>query len=207
MKHALLALLSLAAALSLHAGDIALPAPRQTGGMPLMEALAKRQSIREYDTRALSPQQLSELLWATFGINRPDGRRTAPTANNRQELDLYVLLRDGAFRYDAATNQLVQITAEDIRSQIAGPRFAAAPVQLLYVADLSRRSEKEENQKLLMAHIDCGYLSQNTGLFCASEGLATCPRGSLQREVAAEKLRLRPDQRILLAHSVGYPKP
>jgi len=207
MKHAFLVLLSLAATLSLRAGDIALPTPRQTGGMPLMEALAKRQSIREYDTRALSQQQISELLWATFGINRPDGRRTAPTANNRQELDLYVVLKEGAFRYDAAANKLVQITSEDIRGQIAGSRFAAAPVQLLYVADLSRRSENDENRKLLMAHIDCGYLSQNTGLFCASEGLATCARATLNREVAAEKLQLRPEQRILLAHSVGYPKP
>ena len=207
MKHAFLVLLALAATLGLRAGDIALPAPHQTGGLPLMEALAKRQSIREYDTRELTRQQLSDLLWATFGINRPDGRRTAPTANNRQEFDLYVVLPQGAYRYDAAANNLLLVTSEDIRGQIAGRRFAAAPVQLLYVADLSRRSEKEENRKLLLAHIDCGYLSQNTGLFCASEGLATCPRATLQREVAAEKLRLRPDQRILLAHSVGYPKP
>ena len=207
MKHTLLLLLALVATLGLRAGDIALPSPRQTGGMPLMEALAKRQSIREYDTRELSRQQLSDLLWATFGLNRPDGRRTAPTANNRQEFDLYVVLPEGAYRYDAAANKLLLVTSEDIRDQITGRRFATAPVQLLYVADLARRSEKEENQKLLLAHIDCGYLSQNTGLFCASEGLATCPRATLQREVAAEKLRLRPDQRILLAHSVGYPKP
>ena len=207
MKHTLLILLALAITLGLRAGDIALPVPHQTGGMPLMEALAKRQSIREYDTRELSPQQLADLLWATFGINRPDGRRTAPTANNRQEFDLYVVLPQGAYRYDAAANKLLLVTSEDIRDQITGRRFATAPVQLLYVADLARRSEKEENQKLLLAHIDCGYLSQNTGLFCASEGLATCPRATLQREVAAEKLRLRPDQRILLAHSVGYPKP
>ncbi len=207
MKHTLILLLVLSTALGLRAGDIALPTPRHTGGMPLMEALAKRQSIREYDTRELSRQQLSDLLWATFGINRPDGRRTAPTANNRQELDLYVVLKEGAYRYDAAANKLLLVTTEDIRGQITGRSFAAAPVQLLYVADLSRRSESDENRKLLMAHIDCGYLSQNTGLFCASEGLATCPRATLNREVATEKLQLRPTQRILLAHSVGYPKP
>ena len=207
MKRTVLILLALTVVLGLHAGDSALPLPQRTGGMPLMEALAKRQSIREYDSRELTPQQLSNLLWATFGINRPDGRRTAPTANNRQELDLYVVLKEGAFRYDAPANKLVQITSEDIRGQITGRSFAAAPVQLLYVADLSRRSENDENRKLLMAHIDCGYLSQNTGLFCASEGLATCPRVTLNREVAAEKLQLRPEQRILLAHSVGYPKP
>ena len=207
MKHTILVLLVLLSSLGLHAGDIVLPAPHQSGGMPLMEALAKRQSIREYDTRELSRQQLADLLWATFGINRPDGRRTAPTANNRQELDLYVMLKEGAYRYDAAANKLLLVTTEDIRGQIASRSFAAAPVQLLYVADLSRRSENDENRKLLMAHIDCGYLSQNTGLFCASEGLATCPRATLNREVATEKLQLRPTQRILLAHSVGYPKP
>ena len=207
MKHTLLLLLVLFSGLGLHAGDIALPTPHQTGGMPLMEALAKRQSIREYDTRELSRQQLSDLLWATYGINRPNGRRTAPTANNRQEFDLYVVLKEGAYRYDASANKLLLVTTEDIRGQITGRSFAAAPVQLLYVADLSRRSESDENRKLLLAHIDCGYLSQNTGLFCASEGLATCPRATLNREVAAEKLRLRPEQRIILAHSVGYPKP
>jgi nitroreductase len=207
MKRTLLVLLALASTLALHAGDIALPTPHKTGGMPLMEALAQRQSIREYDTRELSRQQLSDLVWATFGINRTDGRRTAPTANNRQEFDLYVVLKEGAYRYDAAANKLLLVTSEDIRDQIAGHRFAAAPVQLLYVADLSRRSETDENRKLLMAHIDCGYLSQNTGLFCASEGLATCPRASFNREIATEKLQLRPAQQILLAHSVGYPKP
>ena len=207
MKHTLLLLLVLFSGLGLHAGDIALPTPHQTGGMPLMEALAKRQSIREYDTRELSRQQLSDLLWATYGINRPNGRRTAPTANNRQEFDLYVVLKEGAYRYDASAGKLLLVTTEDIRDQIAGRSFAAAPVQLLYIADLSRRSETDENRKFLMAHIDCGYLSQDTGLFCASEGLATCPRATLNREVAAEKLQLRPEQRILLAHSVGYPKP
>ncbi len=186
---------------------IELPPPQKTGGMPLMEALAKRASQRDYDSKELSMQQVGNLLWASFGINRPDGRRTAPSASNKQEIDIYVLLKTGTYLYDAQNHRLLQVTAEDIRAKAADPRFAEAPVQLVFVADLAKRQEKTDEAKERTANIDCGYISQNACLYCASEGLATRPRGSVKREAIGPLLKLRPDQRILLAHSVGYPKP
>jgi SagB-type dehydrogenase family enzyme len=184
-----------------------LPAPQKTGGMPLMEALAKRASIRTYDTTDISMQQLSNLLWASFGVNRPDGKRTAPSASNKQEIDIYVLLKNGAYMYDAQNNKLIQVTPEDLRNQATDQRFADAPVQLIFIADLAKRGENSEEGKLRTSNIDCGYISQNTNLYCTSEGLATRPRGSVNRDVLISKLKLRSDQRILLAHSVGHPKP
>ena len=184
-----------------------LPAPQKSGGMPLLEALAKRVTARAFDTTDISKQQLSNVLWASFGVNRPDGKRTAPSASNKQEIDIYVLLRNGAFLYDAQNHKLNQVTPEDLRTQATDQRFADAPVQLIFVADLAKRGESSEEGKIRTANIDCGYISQNTYLYCTSEGLATGARGSVNRDALISKLKLRPDQRILLAHSVGHPKP
>ena len=183
-----------------------LPAPQKTGGMPLMEALSKRVTVRSFDTTDISMQQLSGLLWASFGVSRPDGRRTAPSANNKQEVDIYVLLRNGAYLYDAQNNALVRVSPEDLRSQAADKQFADAPVQLIFIADLSKRGDNTEEGKMRMAYIDCGYISQNTYLYCASEGLVTGARATVNRDPLVSKLRLTSDQRILLAHSVGRPK-
>jgi nitroreductase len=117
-----------------------------------------------------------------------------------------VLLKTGAYIYDAQNHKLIQVTQEDLRSQAADQRFADAPVQLIFIADLSKRGENSEEAKMRTANIDCGYISQNTYLYCTSEGLVTGARGSVNRDVLVSKLKLKPDQRILLAHSVGYPK-
>ena len=187
--------------------NLELPAPQKTGGMPLMEALAKRATVRSFDTTGISMQQLSNLLWASFGVNRPDGRRTAPSANNKQEIDIYVLLKNGAYVYDAQNNKLDLVSSQDLRSQASDQRFADAPVQLIFVADLTKRGGNSEEEKLRMANIDCGYISQNTYLYCTSEGLATGARATVSRDALIPKLKLSPEQRILLAHSVGRPKP
>jgi SagB-type dehydrogenase family enzyme len=187
--------------------NIELPASQKTGGMPLMEALAKRATVRAFDTTDISLQQLSNLLWASFGVNRSDGKRTAPSANNKQEIDIYVLLKSGAFIYDAQNNKLNQITKEDLRSQAADQKFADAPVQLIFIAVLAKRDgNNSEEEKLRTANIDCGYISQNTYLYCTSEGLATGARGTVKRDALIPKLNLKPDQKILLAHSVGFTK-
>lgn len=184
---------------------IELPAPQKTGGMPLMEALAKRVTIRAFDTTNISMQQLSNLLWASFGVNRADGKRTAPSANNKQEIDIYVLLKAGAYVYDAQNNKLILVTPEDLRSQAISKPFSNAPVQLIFIADLSKEGEGSEEGKIRTANIDCGYISQNTYLFCTSEGLVTGARGTVNRDPLISELKLRTDQRILLAHSVGLP--
>jgi nitroreductase len=193
---------------SLLAQDIPLPAPTKTGGMPLMEALAKRATARAFDTRELPPQQLSSLLWACFGINRPDGKRTAPSAKNNQEADIYVILKQGAYLYDAKANVLKLALKADLRSLAGTQDFATnAPVTLVFVADQSRMGKMTPEEKRNYAGIDVGYISQNAYLFCASEGLVTGARASVDRKALGAKLSLRPDQLIVLAQSVGYPKP
>ena len=175
--------------------------------MPLMEALVKRSTAREFAARELAPQQLADLLWAGFGINRPDGKRTAPSAKNSQEADIYVVRQDGAYRYDAKANKLSLVVAEDLRRLAATQDFATnAPVTLLFIADLSRMEKGVTEDNLAMANMDAGYISQNAYLFCAAEGLVTGARASFDRKGLGTKLRLKPEQRIILAQSVGYPK-
>jgi len=191
---------------NLLAQDINLPVPEQTGGMPLMEALAKRTTSREFDPRELSPRQLSGLLWACFGVNRPDGKRTAPSTKNSQEIDIYVILKQGVYLYDAKANKLDLVVREDLRSFAATQAFATnAPLTLLFVADLSRMDKGKTDENTAFAGIDVGYISQNAYLFCASEGLATGARASFDRTALDTRLKLKPDQRIILAQSVGYP--
>lgn len=190
------------------AQDLDLPAPRKSGGIPVMEALARRSTSRAFDSRDLSPQQLSGLLWASFGVNRPDGKRTAPSSNNKQATDIYVLLKTGAYTYDASANKLKNILAEDVRILGGTQSFATnAPITLLFVADFARMAAESEETKKNTANINVGYISENAYLFCASEGLATGARASFDRAKLSSKLQLRPDQYIVLAQSVGYPKP
>ena len=190
------------------AQSIDLPSPQRTGGMPLMEALAKRSTGREFDSRELSQQRLSSLLWACFGINRPDGKRTAPSAMDCRETAIYVVLKQGAYVYDAKSNKLDLVVADDLRSLAATQAFATnAPVNLVFVADLARMGNSSAEEKRTYACIDVGYISQNAYLFCASEGLATGARASVDRKALALKLGLRSDQMIVLGQSVGYSKP
>lgn len=208
MKRILFLLFPALIASTVLAQSIDLPAPQKSGGMPLMDALAKRSTGREFDSRELSPQQLSSLLWACFGINRPDGKRTAPSAKDCREAEIYVILKKGAYVYDAKANKLNLAVAEDLRNLAATQDFATnAPVTLVFVADLARMGNSGAEEKKTFANIDVGYISQNAYLFCASEGLATGARASVDRKALALKLKLRPDQMILLAQSVGYPKP
>jgi SagB-type dehydrogenase family enzyme len=185
-----------------------LPQPEKTGGRPLMEVLNDRQSSREFSSRALSDQMLSNLLWAAFGINRPEsGKRTAPSAMNRQEIDIYVANARGLFLYNAGPNALIKITNEDIRSKTGNrPWVSDADVNLIYVADYSKLGEGDINQKYANASASTGFIGQNVYLFCASEGLATVIRGSIDKNSLAQIMKLRPEQQIILAQTVGYPK-
>ncbi len=208
MKRNLCIVALLMLAEGLLAQDITLPAPQKTGGMPVLDALAKRSTARSFDSKPLSNQQLSTLLWASFGINRPDGKRTAPSANNKQATDIYVLLPTGAYSYDATANKLNQILAEDIRKLGGTQAFVTnAPVTLVFVADLAKMGNASEEAKRNTANVNVGYISENAYLYCASEGLVTGARGSVERKALSPKLNLRPDQAIILAQSVGYPKP
>jgi nitroreductase len=205
MKLTIFILLAAISAGNLYAQSIQLPSPQRSGGMPLMEALSKRATGRSFATNDLSLQQISNLLWAGFGINRPDGRRTAPSAMNFQETDLYVLLRQGAFVYNAASNRLDQILTNDIRELGGTQSFVKdAPLTLVFVGDLAKCGNNEGGRNT--ANVDVGYISQNIYLFCASEGLVTGARGSVNREDLGKRLKLRADQLIVLGQSVGYRK-
>ena len=185
-----------------------LPQPEKTGGRPLMEVLNDRKSSREFSSRELSDQVLSNLLWAAFGINRPEsGKRTAPSARNRQEMDIYVAYGKGLFLYDARANALIKILNEDIRAKTGNPPWVSeAALNLIYVADYSKLGDGDENQKLANANASTGFIGQNVYLFCASEGLSTVIRGSVDRNSLEQIMKLRPEQKIILAQTVGYPK-
>jgi len=208
LKAALVLVAALLAPVTATAADaVKLPAPRKSGGMPVMEAFARRATSRAFDTKPLTPQQLSDALWAGFGVNRPDGRRTAPTSRDRRELEIYVLEARGGSLYDAANHQLLPVVAEDLRALQSAQEFARdAPVTLVFVADLSKTSGGTDAEKEATAAFDTGFVSQNVYLFCASEGLATGVRSWVDREVLSRRMKLRPDQRITAAQSIAYPK-
>ena len=186
---------------------VGLPAPRTEGGKPLMQVLKERKSSREFGAEKLPPQVLSDLLWAAFGVNRQDGRRTAPSASNRQEIDVYVAAADGLYLYDAKGNQLQPILADDIRAATGTQDYVRdAAVNLVYVADFARMVSVSPTDKVLYSAADTGFISENAYLYCTSEGLATVVRASVDRAALAKTMRLRPDQQIILVQSVGYPK-
>ena len=177
------------------------------GGKPLMQALKDRKSTREFSPKELPLQVISDMLWAACGINRPDsGHRTAPTAMNMQEIDIYVSKSDGLYLFDAKTNILAPVVAEDLRSLTGKQPFVKdAPINLIYVADLSKMSKLSIGDADFYAATDTGFISENVYLFCASGGLATVVRGLIDRPVLAKAMKLRLDQKIILAQTVGYP--
>ncbi len=171
-----------------------------------MQVLKDRKSTRDFRPDKLPPQTISNMLWAGFGINRPDGRRTAPSASNKQEIDVYVATADGLYVYDAKGNRLSFVLADDVRARTGVQPFVkGAPMNLIYVADLARAGTDSAERDMDVA-ADTGFISQNVYLFCASEGLATVVRGSIDRRALAVAMHLRPDQRIILAQTVGYPQ-
>jgi SagB-type dehydrogenase family enzyme len=187
---------------------IPLPPPQMDGGKPLMQALKDRRSSRNFSSEKLPLPVLGSLLWAGFGVNRPEsGGRTAPSASNSQEMDVYVAMADGLFLYDAKAHALQPILSQDIRALTSRQAFAAeVPANLIYVSDLSKMTRASAADREVYAAAHTGFISQNVYLYCASEGLATVVRASLDRPALAKAMGLRADQRITLVQSVGYPK-
>jgi nitroreductase len=186
---------------------IPLPPPQTKGGKPLMEALQERKSSQEFAPEKLPPQVLSNLLWAAFGINRPDGRRTAPTASNRQEIDIYIATADGLLMYEPKAHALQSILKEDIRALTGNqPYLKEAAAVLICVADYERMNKGSEENKLLNSAVASGLIAQNVYLYCASEGLAVRVRTNIDRPMLAKAMNLRPNQKITLDQAVGYPK-
>ena len=187
---------------------MALPPPKEHGGMPLYEALRLRRSTREFDPRPLPAQLLSNLLWAAFGINRPKTPgRTAPSAHDWEEIDVYAALDSGLYIYEPDHHRLRLRLGRDVRAQTGvQPYVAQAPLNLVYVADLSRMVQATPEDLAQYPGPDAGFIAQNVYLFCAAEGLATVVRGLVDRPVLAGLMRLGSRQQIILAQSVGYPE-
>jgi nitroreductase len=187
---------------------IQLPKFQLDGGRPLMQVLKDRKSSREFSAEKLPMQVLSNLLWAAFGVNRPDsGKRTAPSAVNWQEIDIYVATADGLYLFDAKAPMLKPVFAEDIRAMTGlQPFVKEAPLNLIYVADFSRMGGATNEDKEFYSAADTGFIAQNVFLYCASEGLVTVVRGLIDRSALAKVMKLRTDQKITLSQSVGYPK-
>lgn len=197
---------SLPAVVAAQNPPIQLPTPDRTGGRPLMQVLQDRRSQREFRREPLPRPMLSNLLWAAFGINRPDGRRTAPSASNRQEMDIYVAMPGGLYLYNAKAHRLEPIVPDDLRAATGTQAFAGdAAIDLVYVADFGKMSGGSADDRLIYAGADAGVIAENVYLFCASERLATVVRASVDRSTLARRMKMRTDQRIILAQSVGYP--
>ncbi|MFA6143055.1 MAG: SagB/ThcOx family dehydrogenase [Candidatus Omnitrophota bacterium] len=187
---------------------IQLLTPQMDGGKPLMQALKERKSSREFSPKELSLQELSNLLWAANGVNRPEqDLTTAPTAMNLQEIEIYVVTALGAYLYKGKNNMLAPITAGDLRAVTGSQPFVAdAPINLVFVADIAKMGRIPAEATAFYSATDTGFISQNVYLYCASAGLATVVRAWLDKPALARAMKLRSDQMIILAQTVGYPK-
>ena len=187
------------------AQDIRLPQPQKEGGKTLMEALAARKTNRSFSPRQIPMRQLGDLLWAATGVNREDGRLTAPTARNAQQIDTYVYTTTNVYLYIPKDHILKMVAEGDHRSEVGRQPFAAeAPVILVYVANYDKMQGFDEESKAFYGATDCGNIGQNVYLYCAANGLSTVELGSIQREKIKELLGF--NGRAQLAQPVGFPK-
>lgn len=186
---------------------IELMKPQMDKGRPLMQVLKDRRSTREYSSKKISLQVLSDLLWAAFGINRPEsGMRTAASAMNYQEIDIYVASAEGVYLFDAKSNILKPVLDKDIRAQTGTQGFVKdAPINFIYVSNFSKMGGMSDEEKSFYSAANTGFISQNVYLYCASEGLATVVRGLIDRPALEKTMKLKSNQKVILAQSVGYP--
>lgn len=207
MKITIIPLFLIFLAGNLFAQDIALPKPNASGGMPLIDAVARRKSVREFSPREIPLQMISDMLWVAVGINRSEtGGRTYASASNRQDLDAYVALKSGFYRYDPAANILKLVVKEDLRSATGNQAFVTdSPMTLVYVGNFTKWAEGITENSVRCASVSTGAASQGVYLYCASAGLNAVVRGC--GGAIYEKGSLdRKTQRVMLAHTIGFPK-
>jgi nitroreductase len=186
--------------------SIQLPAADTRGGMPLMQALSNRRSCKSFTAEEISLDQISNLLWAAFGINRPEsGKRTAATAVNCQDVAIYVVFPHAAYVYQAKEHVLIPIASRDLRSLAATQEYAqVVPVNLVYVSDYAKMADSLRDKKPIYAAFHAGSISQNVYLYCASAGLGAVVRDGIDRPGLRAALGLNENQVIVMAQSVGY---
>ena len=188
--------------------------PDLKSGKSLMQSLQERKTSRSFSNKKLPIEVLSNLMWAACGINRPDsGKRTAPSALNWQEIDVYVAMEDGLYLYDAKAHSLQPVLKSDLRKnttaflQPSRSSVASASLQLIYVADQSKMGFiVSDEEKIIYSAADTGFIAQNVYLYCASEGLATVVRGMIDKDALSKDMKLRKNQKVILVQAVGYPQ-
>jgi SagB-type dehydrogenase family enzyme len=174
-----------------------------------MQAITERKSSRDFSDKELSLQDLSNCIWCAKGINRPeDGKRTSPSAINKQDIDVYAVLKQGIFLYDAIKNELTPVVSGDYRKSTGMQEWVSvAPLNIIYVSDLSKFSfAKEREAQVMTAAIDAGHCSQNVYLYGAAANLAVVVRTSIDKTKMAEIINLRSEQLVIAAQTVGYHK-
>lgn len=188
--------------------SIKLPAPTKTGGKPLMQALNERHSSRDFIDKDLTEQQLSDLLWAAYGINRPEeGKHTTPTSRNKQDIQIYFTTKNGVFLYIPENHSLEQLSDKDLRKVTGKQAFVkTAAVNLIYVSDFEKLGNKDDNVNTMTAATHCGFIGQNVYLYCASEGLITVFRAWIDKDEIREALNLKENQHVIYSQTVGYSK-
>jgi nitroreductase len=185
--------------------EFSLPTPQRDSNA-FFQLLQRRRSARAFARRPLELQILANLLWAAFGTSTLDGYRTAPSARNWREIDIFLASGQGLFRYEPYEETVARIHGDDIRALTGLQDFVCdAPVNLVYVANHDRMAGATEREREFYSAADTGVIAQNVYLACAASGLATVVRGLIDRKALAKAMRLSPCQRITLAQSIGYP--
>jgi hypothetical protein len=187
---------------------IKLPEPNKTGGKPLMQAMNDRQSSRDFIDKDLTQQQISDLLWAAYGINRPEtGKHTIPTSRNVQDMEVFITTKEGVFLYLPKENALQKLSGTDIREITGKQDFVkVAPVNLIYVSDFSKAGNGTDEVKTITAATHCGFMGQNVYLYCASEGLISVFRAWVDNSEIAKALNLPENKHVIYCQTVGYSK-
>jgi len=191
---------------------IKLNPPDLNRGISLMQALKKRKTNRDISDKKVTLQQLSDLLWAADGVNRPDGKRTAPAAMGIYCVDIYVVLPEGVYLYDSAKHELEPVAKGDFRKSAGMQDFVfIAPVNLVYVFTLRNPQNSPgpapvpEEKRKIWGDVEVGCMVQNVYLYCASQGLAAVVRGMIDQKKFSEAIKVKPEQ-IIVAQTIGYPK-
>lgn len=210
MKYIYTSLAALSLCFVLQAQDIKLNSPAKKGGTSVMEDFASRESNVSYIEKELDLNDLSNLLWAANGINRENGKKTAPSAQNSQDIDIYVALPKAVYKYDASNNNLELVSEGDFRSLAGGKKGDPLPPCVLYLtADQSKYKTSAYNtveHRTNMGKVDAGIVSQNISIFCSGMGLGTKPRAQMNREELTKALKLNENQSLILNHPIGYLK-
>ena len=186
------------------AQDIQLPKPLIDGDLKLADAFKNRKTIREFLDKDLSLQEISNILWCANGINREGtNKKTVPTTQGKNEIDVYVFIRTGVYIYLPEQNILKQIFNEDLRSITGKQDFVKnSPLTLIYIADLSKLG-KDNSQTIISASLDTGFIGQSVYLYCAAKGLATGVRAYIDKDLIKEKLKLNENKAVILAQSIS----